>query len=503
LPCWRARPPTDVVFRQPAASPISRSGWSLRLIGGIGVVCAYVPNGQAVGSDKYAYKLAWLDALTRLARRVNWPANPRLVVAGDFNIAPGRPRRAQPGGLGRPDPVLRTRAERPSSACWTLGLKDSFRLFEQPEKSFSWWDYRMLGFQKNQRTSDRPHPALGEARRALYGSRHQPGSAQARAAIRSRAGDRRSQRTQQTQRFMNTAARNLPQRPCSPSTPRCAHCLPNRWPNLCQAMSARELPAGTQLFAEHQDCMGFPLLLAGTIKVVKSTATGREMLLYRVEPGGSCIISSSCLLGHTPYSARGIAETPLSLLLLPITLFERLVADNALFRDFVFHLFAERIAELMQLVEEVAFHRLDQRLAKLLLARGDQPSAPRTRPWPRNSAASARSSAACSRAFAVQGLVRLGREQITVIDQAGLQQLADNKPLSDAPTSLCDRGYIQPSGSCVIWPRQPQTLTEPIMKTNVGGIDKILRIVVGIALISHGRPGGRRRLGLDRCSTRC
>ena len=131
------------------------------------------------------------------------------------------------------------------------------------------------------------------------------------------------------------------------------------------------LPAGTQLFAEHQPCQGFPLLLAGTIKVVKSSASGREMMLYRVEPGGSCIITSSCLLGHAPYSARGIAETPLTLLVLPASLFEKLLAEHRPFRDFVFHLFADRIAELMLLVEEVAFHRLDQRLAKLLLQKGE------------------------------------------------------------------------------------------------------------------------------------
>ena len=86
-----------------------------------------------------------------------------------------------------------------------------------------------------------------------------------------------------------------------------------------------------------------PLLIAGSIKVVKNTPSGREMLLYRVEPGGSCVITSSCLLGHTSYTARGIAETPLRLLMLPIALFEKLIAGNAAFRDFVFHLLAERI----------------------------------------------------------------------------------------------------------------------------------------------------------------
>lgn len=87
-----------------------------------------------------------------------------------------------------------------------------------------------------------------------------------------------------------------------------------------------------------------------------------------MRPGGSCIITSSCLLGHTDYNARGIAESPLTLQV-PVPLFSRLMREHTPFRDFVFHLFAERISELMQLVEEVAFARLDQRLAKALLAR--------------------------------------------------------------------------------------------------------------------------------------
>jgi CRP/FNR family transcriptional regulator len=170
--------------------------------------------------------------------------------------------------------------------------------------------------------------------------------------------------------------------------------------------------------------MGFPLILAGTIKVVKSSATGREMLLYRVEPGGSCIITSSCLLGHTPYSARGIAETPLSLLVLPTAMFEKLVAENGLFRDFVFHLFAERIAELMQLVEEVAFHRLDQRLARLLLGKGT--AIQTTHQALAEELGSVREIVSrLLKSFAAQAWVTLGREQINVIDRPALQQVAD------------------------------------------------------------------------------
>lgn len=193
---------------------------------------------------------------------------------------------------------------------------------------------------------------------------------------------------------------------------------------LCRPTALLALPAGTQIFSERQPCQGFPLLLAGSIKVVKSAPSGREMMLYRVEPGGSCIITSSCLLGHTDYSARGVAETALILRILPAPLFAKLVADNVAFRDFVFYLFAERISELMQLVEEVAFHRLDQRLAKLLLGKSEPLRA--THQSLADELGSVREIVSrLLKGFAAQGLVALGREQIELLDRDGLQQLAD------------------------------------------------------------------------------
>ena len=195
---------------------------------------------------------------------------------------------------------------------------------------------------------------------------------------------------------------------------------------LCQAGAVANIPAGAELFAERQPCGGFPLLISGSIKVVKSTPAGRELLLYRVEPGGSCVITSSCLLGHTPYTARGIAETPLRLLALPSGLFEKLINGNAPFRNFVFHLLAARIAELMQLVEEVAFHRLDQRLAKLLLSKTEPIHA--THQTLADELGSVREIVSrLLKGFAEQGLVSLGREQIKLLDRESLGQLAGIK----------------------------------------------------------------------------
>ena len=190
---------------------------------------------------------------------------------------------------------------------------------------------------------------------------------------------------------------------------------------LLQPQAVMGLPAGTQVFAEHQPCQGFPLLLEGSIKVVKLAASGRELMLYRVAPGGSCIISSSCLLGHTDYNARGIAETPLALLVLPVRDFATLMVEHAPFRDFVFHLFAERIGELMQLVEEVAFARLDQRLAKLLLARNETVLSVTHQQLADELGSVREIVSRLLKGFADQGLVALAREQITVLDREGLK----------------------------------------------------------------------------------
>jgi CRP/FNR family transcriptional regulator len=192
--------------------------------------------------------------------------------------------------------------------------------------------------------------------------------------------------------------------------------------SVVDALQTMEVPAGTAVFDEHQPCRGFPFVLAGAIRVVKTAANGRELPLYRVVPGESCIISSSCLLGRADYNARGITEGPTTLALLPRALFEQLLAQPA-FRDFVFALFAERMADLMQLVEEVAFKKLDQRLAGLLLGKGRMVHA--THQQLADELGSVREMVSrLLKGFAEQGLVRLSREQVELLDPAGLRRVA-------------------------------------------------------------------------------
>jgi exodeoxyribonuclease III len=115
--------------------------------GPLRVVNGYFVNGQAPGSDKFSYKMAWLQGLREHVRG-ELASHPHTVLLGDFNIAPEDRDSWDPEGLR--ETIHHTSEERAHfRGLLELGLADSFRLFEQPEKSFSWWDYRMLGYQKN------------------------------------------------------------------------------------------------------------------------------------------------------------------------------------------------------------------------------------------------------------------------------------------------------------------------------------------------------------------
>ena len=115
--------------------------------GPVRLINCYFVNGQAPDSEKFAYKLRWLAALLEWVK-AELAQHPQLVLVGDFNVAPEDRDSYDPEGLR--GTIHHTPEERAHfQALLDLGLTDAFRLFEQPEKSFSWWDYRMLGFQKN------------------------------------------------------------------------------------------------------------------------------------------------------------------------------------------------------------------------------------------------------------------------------------------------------------------------------------------------------------------
>ncbi|MEJ7806947.1 MAG: exodeoxyribonuclease III [Telluria sp.] len=142
------QPISDVVVNNPRF-PDEQQRILAATIGGIRYICAYVPNGQAVDSEKYGYKLAWLAGLHDwLADELAAHAGTGLAILGDYNIAPEDRDVHDPAAWA--GQILCSDKERAALAALTgLGLTDAFRLFPQPDKSFSWWDYRMLGYQKN------------------------------------------------------------------------------------------------------------------------------------------------------------------------------------------------------------------------------------------------------------------------------------------------------------------------------------------------------------------
>src|SRR5262245_58736248 len=205
--------------------------------------------------------------------------------------------------------------------------------------------------------------------------------------------------------------------------PALAGLAPERLAALTAQSRVRRMPAGSVLFDADQPCGGFPLVLEGSVRVAKIAPNGREILLYRVEPGESCILSGSCLLSDARYSASGVAETDVTVLVIPPALFNELMVDHTPFREYVFGLYGTRLGEVMELIEEVAFRRLDTRLAQLLVHRG--PVVEATHQKLADELGSVREIVSrLLRSFEQRGWVKLERERVTVLDPKALAALA-------------------------------------------------------------------------------
>ncbi len=157
-----------------------------------------------------------------------------------------------------------------------------------------------------------------------------------------------------------------------------AHCFPqfthldaDAARTLEAAARTAAIPAGTVLFQDGAECANYVLVLEGCIRVQKVSEGGREIVLYRVEGGQSCVLTTNCLIAHEDYSAQGIAETDVKVLVLPAAAFRTLLGKSEAFRDFVFSAYAARISDLLMLIEEVAFGRIDVRLAGWLRQHAD------------------------------------------------------------------------------------------------------------------------------------
>jgi CRP/FNR family transcriptional regulator, anaerobic regulatory protein len=194
--------------------------------------------------------------------------------------------------------------------------------------------------------------------------------------------------------------------------------------SVFRAASLIKVPGGATLFDEGDPCRGFALLLSGTVRVSKIGPNGRELHLYDVAPGDSCILTCACLLGQSTYNAHAAAREDLEMIVLPAPAFRDLCGQLEPFRNQVFARFSERMTEMMELVAAVAFQKLDQRLASSLISR---PNPIRTTHQAlADELGSIREIVSrLLKSFSDQGWIRLSREQIEVINPASLGRLAE------------------------------------------------------------------------------
>jgi CRP/FNR family transcriptional regulator len=127
------------------------------------------------------------------------------------------------------------------------------------------------------------------------------------------------------------------------------------------------VPEGRVIFGPGKSPENLLLLLEGRVRVQQVSEAGREIVLYRVEAGQSCVLTTACLLAHEGYSAEGIAETDVRAVAIPRPVFDDLIARSDTFRTFVFTAYSKRITDLFQIIEDIAFQRVDIRLAQKLL----------------------------------------------------------------------------------------------------------------------------------------
>ena len=191
-----------------------------------------------------------------------------------------------------------------------------------------------------------------------------------------------------------------------------------------------ELPAHARVFEQQAPCQGFPLVLDGEIRVFRASPTGRSLDLYRVVPGEICLVSSACLFQAHPLSACGETALPTRLLAAAPPLFARWMEGEA-FRNWVLGLYAQRMAELTELVDALAFQRLDARLAAAVLGHG--PVVATTHQALADELGTVREIVSrLLRRFERSGWVRLAREQIEVVDAPALRECAQGA-LGDRP----------------------------------------------------------------------
>ncbi|MBN4077116.1 Crp/Fnr family transcriptional regulator [Mariprofundus ferrooxydans] len=189
-----------------------------------------------------------------------------------------------------------------------------------------------------------------------------------------------------------------------------------------------QVKQGSVLFRDGDACNGYVLVVHGAIRVQKVDPQGHEIVLYRVEEGQSCMLTTTCLLAKQNYPAEGIAESDVDLVLLPLDAFDTALSESPAFRRFVMANIGHRISDLMLLLEDVAFGRKDVRLASFLLRKARKKGDVLKLTHKQLAAELGTAREVVSRLikdFERKGLVNLGRNNITILQPDLIREIAN------------------------------------------------------------------------------
>ncbi len=219
--------------------------------------------------------------------------------------------------------------------------------------------------------------------------------------------------------------------------PALARLAPADRDELVARLRPARLAAGAALFRPGEVCAAYPFLLTGRLVVRRIARSGREIVLYRVLPGQTCIMSTTCLMSEAHASAEAVAEADVTGLALPAAGFAHLLDRSAAFRAFAFGACARRIGDLMARIEDMTDGSIEQRLAARLLEAAD-PAGVVALTHAAIAADIGSAREVVSRAmklFAARGWVRAGRGRVTILRASALRLLADGDEVTDAQGS--------------------------------------------------------------------
>lgn len=198
------------------------------------------------------------------------------------------------------------------------------------------------------------------------------------------------------------------------------------WKEAVAEAMLMTVPAGEAVFREGDLCSNFLLVLDGAVRVQKLSENGREIVLYRVEEGQSCILTTACMLGGKAYDAEAFTETEVHAVALPFNAFQKALHGSRGFREFVFGAYSDRVTELLMLIDSISFGRIDQRLAAHLLDHADDNDELKVthQELARDLGTAREVVSRMLKDFERRGLVRLGRGRISLQDHERLKQAA-------------------------------------------------------------------------------